>query len=62
MNKKDFWTCFACNITSFIILIEYFCGLEAAWICGLIWSCISLIIHLHIFRDYLCVAKPFIKH
>jgi hypothetical protein len=54
-NKKNLITSLALNFVSIILLIEHWCGLEAAIyvLCG--WTFLSLIIHINILRDYIVV-------
>ena len=52
MNKKDFWTLMLCNIVSAILLVESFCGLEAAFYTLCIWSVISAVTHICVLRNY----------
>lgn len=52
MNKKDFWSLMACNFTTVLLLVEHLSGLEKALECMIIWTIISLLIHIHILKDY----------
>ncbi len=52
MNKKDFWILMLCNIISAILLVECFCGLEAAIWCLCGWSIISAATHICVLKDY----------
>lgn len=52
MNKKDFWSLMACNLTTAVLLIEHLCGLEKALECMALWTIISMIVHIYILRDY----------
>lgn len=52
MNKKDFWTLLICNFGVLVLLIEHLCGLELALNCMIGWCIISLLIHIHILKDY----------
>ena len=52
MNKKDFWTLMACNLTTLILLVEHFCGMDMALECMCVWTMVSMLIHIHILRDY----------
>ena len=55
MNKKDFWTLMIMNITSLILLVECFCGLDIA-VCYLcVWSIISLVTHICVLKDYVFI-------
>ena len=46
MNKKDFLTLIVCNIVSVILFVELLVGLEAAFVCLVVWTIISLVIHI----------------
>lgn len=52
MNKKDFWTLVVMNLTTLILLIECWCGLEAAIWCLCGWSIISAVTHICVLKDY----------
>lgn len=52
MNKKDFWTIIICNLVVLILLIEYLCGLDVAFECMVVWTVISLLVHIYILKDY----------
>lgn len=52
MNKKDFWTLMACNLATLILLVEHFCGMDLALECMCVWTAVSMLIHIHILRDY----------
>lgn len=56
MNKKDFWTLIGCNLTTGILLIEHLCGLDKALECMIFWTIISMLIHIHILKDYIRLA------
>ena len=53
MNKKDFWTLLIMNITSIILLIECWCGLELALWCLCAWTIISMVVHICVLKDYI---------
>lgn len=55
MNKKDFFTLMACNLTTLILLIEHFCGMDLALEYMCVWTAISMIIHIFILRDYVVI-------
>ena len=55
MNKKDFFTLMACNLTTLVLLIEHFCGMDLALECMCVWTAISMIIHIFILRDYVII-------
>jgi hypothetical protein len=55
MNKKDFFTLMACNLTTLILLIEHFCGMDLALECMCVWTVISMIIHIFVLRDYVII-------
>lgn len=57
MNKKDFLTLLVCNIVSVILFVELMVGLEAALVCLVAWTVISLVIHICVLWDY---VKPVI--
>jgi hypothetical protein len=54
-NEKNLITSLALNFVSLILLIEHWCGLEAAIYSLLGWTILSLIIHTNILRDYIVV-------
>lgn len=54
-NKKNLITSIALNFVSIILLIEHWCGLEAAIYVLVGWTIMSLIIHINILRDYVVV-------
>jgi hypothetical protein len=56
-NKKNLITSLALNFVSLILLIEHWCGLEAAIYVLVGWTILSLIIHINILRDYIIVHK-----
>ncbi len=60
MNKKDFWTLLVMNLTSLILLIEHWCGLEAAIWVLCVWTAVSLITHIWVLRDYV-VTYEFVR-
>lgn len=55
MNKKDFWTLMACNFTTLLLLVEHLCGMDLALECMCIWTMVSMLIHIHILKDYVRV-------
>lgn len=55
MNKKDFFTLMACNLTTLILLIEHFCGMDLALECMCVWTVVSMIIHIFVLRDYIII-------
>jgi hypothetical protein len=55
MNKKDFFTLMACNLTTLVLLIEHFCGMDLALECMCVWTVISMIIHIFVLRDYVII-------
>jgi hypothetical protein len=56
-NKKNLITSLTLNFVSLILLIEHWCGLEAAIYVLVGWTILSLIIHINILRDYVIVHK-----
>ena len=54
-NKKNLITSIALNFVSIILLIEHWCGLEAAIYVLVGWMILSLVIHINILRDYVVV-------
>jgi hypothetical protein len=55
MDKKDFIAVVTGVSTSVILLIEHWCGLEAAIYVLVGWMILSLIVHINILRDYVVV-------
>jgi hypothetical protein len=53
MNKKDFMTLIIYDIVTLLLLIEHLCGLELALALMCIWTMISMIAHISIFKDYI---------
>ena len=53
MNKTDFWSLIILNLVALILLVEHWCGLELALPILIIWSIISLIVHIWILKDYI---------
>lgn len=60
MNKKDFWTLLVCNFGTLVLLLEHLSGMELALECMCVWTAISMLIHIHILRDYV-VVHEFVK-
>ena len=56
-NKKNLITSLALNLVALILLIEHWCGLEAAIYVLVGWMILSLIIHINILRDYLPLKR-----
>ncbi len=56
MNKKDFWTLMFCNFVTALLLIEHLSGLDIALECMCVWTIISMLIHIHILKDYVRIS------
>lgn len=56
MNKKDFWTMLGFDFTVFVLLIEHIAGLELAFELMIATTIISLLVHIHILKDYVRLA------
>lgn len=56
MNKKDFWSLMACNFVTLVLLLEHLAGLELALECMCIWTAASMLLHIHILKDYVNIS------